>query len=152
MTSSADFLIVGGGIAGLSAASRLVRHGKAIVIEAEDAIGYHSSGRSVSFSHFGNGNSAARGLTAWSQSFFEAPPEGFSHTPLARTVPSLYFAVEETLPDLEALEAEMARFTDRIRRVDAAAMAALCPALRTGAGGAVSGVLDPTGLKLDSDA
>ena len=143
MTSSADFLIVGGGIAGLSAASRLVGHGKAIVLEAEDALGYHSSGRSVSFSHYGIGNIAVRGLTAWSRPFFEAPPDGPSSTPLARSVPSLYFADEEALPALDALEAEMARFTDRIRRIDPAAMAALCPALRTGGGAAVDGVLDP---------
>jgi len=148
----ADFLIVGGGVAGLSAASRLARHGKAIVLEAEDALGYHSSGRSVSFSHYGIGNSAVRGLTAWSRPFFEEPPEGFSPVPLARTVPSLYFATEGAIPALEALEAEMVRFTDRTRRVDSAAMAELCPALRTGPGGAVAGLLDPTGLKLDADA
>ncbi len=148
----ADFLIVGGGIAGLSAASRLVRHGKVVVLEAEDAIGYHSSGRSVSFSHYGIGNSAVRGLTAWSRAFFEDPPGDFCATPLSRTVPSLYFAAEESLPALEALEAEIVRFTDRSRRIDAAAMAALCPALRTGEGGAVTGVLDPTGLKLDGNA
>jgi D-arginine dehydrogenase len=151
MTSDADFLIIGGGVAGLSAASRLVGHGKVVVLEAEAALGYHSSGRSVSFSHYGIGNAAVRGLTAWSRPFFEAPPEGFSPVPLARTVPSLYFAEEETLPALTALEAEMARFTDRTRRIDPAAMAALCPALRTGAGGAVGGVVDPTGLKLDAD-
>ncbi|MEA3051369.1 MAG: D-arginine dehydrogenase [Sphingomonadales bacterium] len=151
MTSLADFLIIGGGVAGLSAASRLVRHGKVVVLEAEEALGYHSSGRSVSFSHYGIGNSAVRGLTAWSRSFFEDPPGGFAAALLARTVPSLYFATEETLPALDSLEAEMARFTDRTRRIDSAAMEALCPALRTGDGAAVSGVLDPTGLKLDAD-
>jgi D-arginine dehydrogenase len=31
-------------------------------------------------------------------------------------------------------------------------MSRLCPALRTGEGAAVTGILDPTGLKLDSDA
>jgi D-arginine dehydrogenase len=149
--SDADFLVVGGGVAGLSAASRLVRHGRVVVLEAEDALGYHSSGRSVSFSHYGIGNAAVRGLTAWSRPFFEEPAEGFAPSPLARTVPSLYFATEETLPALAALEAEMALFTDRTRRIDAAAMAALCPALRTGEGAAVGGVLDPTGLKLDAD-
>ena len=152
MASIADFLIIGGGIAGLSAASRLARHGKVVVLEAEEAVGYHSSGRSVSFSHYGIGNGAVRGLTAWSRPFFENPPEGFCPSPLCRTVPSLYFATEESLPALEALEAEMARFTDRTRRIGSAAMSALCPALRTGEGAAVTGVLDPTGLKLDSDA
>jgi D-arginine dehydrogenase len=147
-----DFLIIGGGIAGLSAASRLARHGRVIVLEAEAALGYHSSGRSVSFSHYGIGDAAVRGLTSWSRPFFEDPPGDFCATPLSRTFPTLYFATEESLPALEALEAEMARFTDRARRTDAAAMSELCPALRTGDGAAVTGVFDPTGLKLDSDA
>jgi D-arginine dehydrogenase len=150
--TAADFLVIGGGIAGLSAASRLVAHGKVVVLEAEAALGYHSSGRSVSFSHYGIGNSEVRGLTAWSRPFFEEQPEGFCPSPLSRTFPSLYFATGESLPALAALETEMARFTGRMRRIDAAAMSALCPALRTGEGAALAGILDPTGLKLDSDA
>jgi D-arginine dehydrogenase len=150
--SDADFLVVGGGVAGLSAAARLVRHGKAIVLEAEAALGYHSSGRSVSFSHYGIGNATVRAMTAWSRRFFEAPPADFSAVPLARAVPSLYFAGAEDLPALDLVEAEMGLFTDLVRRVDPAAMAALCPALRTGPGAAVAGILDPTGLKLDADA
>ena len=150
--TSADFLIVGGGVAGLSAGARLVRHGKVVILEAEEAHGYHSSGRSVSFSHYGIGNSAVRGLTAWSRGFFEDPPGDFCATPLSRTVPTLYFATEDSLAALEALEAEIVRFTDATRRIDPAAMSELCPALRTGQGAAVAGILDPTGLKLDSDA
>ncbi len=144
----ADFLIIGGGIAGLSAAARLARHGRVIVLEAEDALGYHSSGRSVSFSHYGIGNAAVRALTAHSRPFFESQPEGFCATPIARTVPSLYFAAEDALPALAALEAAMAAFTDAIRPVGPAEMASLCPVLT----GAVRGLLDPTGLKLDADA
>jgi D-arginine dehydrogenase len=149
---TADFLIIGGGIAGLSAASRLTRHGKVVVIEAEEALGYHSSGRSVSFSHFGIGNSAVRGLTAWSRAFFEAQPEGFCPSPLCRVAPSVWLATEEMIPALEALHAEMARFTDAVRFIDAGELSALCPVLKTGPGAAIRGVLDPTGLKLDADA
>jgi D-arginine dehydrogenase len=150
--SGADFLILGGGIAGLSAAARLSRHGKVVVLEAEAALGYHSSGRSVSFSHFGIGNSAVRGMTAWSRPFFEAQPEGFCSTPLSRIAQSVYFATEERIPDLLALQAEMARFTDAMQWLDAQGLVALCPVLRTGEGAAVRGILDPTGLKLDADA
>ncbi|MDA7963955.1 FAD-dependent oxidoreductase [Ruegeria sp.] len=42
-----DFLVIGGGIAGLSAGARLSAHGRVTVIEAEDALGYHASGRSA---------------------------------------------------------------------------------------------------------
>ncbi|HHL19927.1 MAG TPA: FAD-binding oxidoreductase, partial [Aliiroseovarius sp.] len=42
-----DFLIIGGGIAGLSAGARLSELGRVTVLEAEDALGYHASGRSA---------------------------------------------------------------------------------------------------------
>jgi D-arginine dehydrogenase len=136
----ADFLIVGGGIAGLSAAARLARHGRVVLLEGEDALGYHSSGRSVSFSHYGIGTAPVRALTAHSRPFF-APP-------LALPFPTLYFADEASLPRLEALAEGMAPFTDAIRTVDGAEMAVLFPPLRPAA---VRGLLDPTGLKLDAD-
>ena len=150
--NSADFLVVGGGIAGLSAAARLARHGRSIVLEGEEALGYHSSGRSVSFSHYGIGNGPVRAMTAWSRSFFEAQPEGFCETPLSRIMPSVYFATEEHLPALDALAADMALYTDAIEPLDAEALVRLCPVVKTGEGGAVRGLLDPTGLKLDADA
>lgn len=42
-----DFLIIGGGVAGLSLASKLAPHGSLTLLEAEDALGYHTSGRSA---------------------------------------------------------------------------------------------------------
>src|SRR5438270_12526219 len=116
--SIADFVIVGGGIAGLSAASRLVRHGKVVVLEAEEALGYHSSGRSVSFSHYGIGNAAVRGLTAWSRDFYERQPEGFCATPVAREMPTLYFATAASINALIALRIEMARFIETLEWID----------------------------------
>lgn len=42
-----DFLIIGGGIAGISAAARLSHLGSVLLLEAEDSLGYHASGRSA---------------------------------------------------------------------------------------------------------
>ena len=42
-----DYLIIGGGIAGISAAARLSEHGETLVLEAEANLAYHSSGRSA---------------------------------------------------------------------------------------------------------
>jgi D-arginine dehydrogenase len=148
----ADFLVIGGGIAGLSAAASLAPHGRTIAIEGEAALGSHSSGRSVAFSHYGIGNRAVRALTAWSRPFFEAPPAGFSPSPIARLFPSLYFAGEDDLERLAAIEAGMADSTNAARRVGEDEMKRLCPLLRTGAGAAIAGLLDPTGLKLDAEA
>jgi len=42
-----DFLIIGGGIAGLSAGARLSELGSVLLVEGESSLGYHSSGRSA---------------------------------------------------------------------------------------------------------
>lgn len=42
-----DFIIIGGGIAGISAAARLAPLGKVLVLEAEDQLAYHTSSRSA---------------------------------------------------------------------------------------------------------
>ena len=42
-----DFAVIGGGIAGISAAARLAPHGEVVVFERESALGYHASGRSA---------------------------------------------------------------------------------------------------------
>ncbi|MBP1805766.1 NAD(P)/FAD-dependent oxidoreductase [Rubellimicrobium aerolatum] len=42
-----DFLVIGGGIAGVSAAARLSRLGSVILLEAEDRLAHHASSRSA---------------------------------------------------------------------------------------------------------
>lgn len=42
-----DFLIIGGGIAGVSVAARLAPFGRVLLLEGEPALGYHASGRSA---------------------------------------------------------------------------------------------------------
>ena len=51
----ADFLIIGGGIAGISAAARLSPHGAVTVLEGEAALAHHASGRSAALfePHYG---------------------------------------------------------------------------------------------------
>jgi D-arginine dehydrogenase len=44
-----DFAIIGAGMAGASIAAELAPHASVVVIEAEDAPGYHSTGRSAAF-------------------------------------------------------------------------------------------------------
>jgi D-arginine dehydrogenase len=152
MPSTADFIIIGGGVAGLSAAARLALHGQVVVLEAEEAVGYHSSGRSAAFYHFGLGNPLVRGLTAWSRPFFDAPPAGFTEVPLATPKAALFIATEAMRAELDDLGAEMRRFTDTVETADEAAMRALCPLLKFGEGGIVAGLVDHGGRSLDADA
>lgn len=59
-----DFLIIGGGVAGLSAAAALSALGTVRVLEAEPATGYHASGRSAAMFFEGYGNPVVRALNA----------------------------------------------------------------------------------------
>ncbi|MGB0959785.1 MAG: NAD(P)/FAD-dependent oxidoreductase [Halocynthiibacter sp.] len=42
-----DFIIIGGGIAGISAAARLSHHGRVLLLEMEASLAYHTSARSA---------------------------------------------------------------------------------------------------------
>lgn len=44
-----DFAVIGAGIAGASVAAELAPHARVLLLEAEDAPGYHSTGRSAAF-------------------------------------------------------------------------------------------------------
>ena len=66
-----DFIIIGSGIAGMSAAYRLSDHGKVIVIEKEAHLGYHTTGRSAAFFTENYGNKTIRALTKASRYFLE---------------------------------------------------------------------------------
>jgi D-arginine dehydrogenase len=68
----ADFLIIGGGIAGVSAAARLSALGSVIVLEAEDALAHHASGRSAALYEPRYGAPAVVGLSMASGAYFKA--------------------------------------------------------------------------------
>lgn len=77
-----DFLVIGGGIAGASAAYELAAHGTVLVLEAESTTGYHATGRSAALFTRNYGNPVVRQVNAASADFFRAPPPGFCATPL----------------------------------------------------------------------
>lgn len=147
---TADFLIIGGGIAGVSAAAHLAPHGRTILLEAETAFGYHSSGRSATYYHFGIGKAVVRGMTAFSRAHFEAPSA--TGADLSRASPALFIAPPAMLADLDILEKEMQPFSSGLERLDADAVRSIVPVLRRGSDGIVAAVIDRTARRLDSEA
>ena len=149
--SSTDILIIGGGIAGLSAASTLSRHAKVTVLEAEEAVGYHSSGRSATMLHYALGDPHVRALTLSSRSFFEELQPDFIDVPLGHRMAILIHAREDELASLDELDAAIAPFAV-MERVDERGILDLCPVIRTGPGGAIGGLVDRNGIRLDTHA
>ena len=99
---AADYLVIGGGIAGASVAHWLAPHGRVILLERESQPGYHSTGRSAALFMESYGTPQVRALTLASRAFFDHPPEGFSEHPLLTPRGAMMVASEEHLPTLEA--------------------------------------------------
>ena len=70
---TSDIVIIGGGIAGLSAASALSASAKVVVLEAEKSIGYHATGRSAAIYIKNYGNATLRALNARSEAPLRTP-------------------------------------------------------------------------------
>jgi len=143
--ASPDILVIGGGIAGLSAAAGLSKHARVTVLEAEEQIGFHSSGRSATMLHYALGDRLVRALTLASRSFFEDPPAGFADAPLGHRMAVLVHAREDERDALDALEAEISHFAE-VERLDAKGVHDLCPLLKDDA---LYGIADRNGIRLD---
>lgn len=138
---TADVLVVGGGIAGLSVAARLAPHVRVVVLESESAPGYHASGRSVAFAHYGLGNVLVRDLTALSMG--ELAAHGSVH-------PALHIATAKDIAALDALEAVHRHYGCDYARVGPEEARALMPALKPEA--CAAALVDHGSLKLDTHA
>ena len=57
-------IVIGGGVAGISAAARLAPHAEVIVLEAENSLAYHASGRSAAMFLRNYGNATIKALNA----------------------------------------------------------------------------------------
>ena len=141
--------VVGGGIAGLSAAWALADNHDVVVVEAELDLGTHATGRSAATLSQTSGLRPVCALARASRPFFEDPPEGFAEHALAKRLGFLWVGRdgdERALDDIAAVAAS--GVAPSARRVDPAEVGALVPAMRRAAI-AAGGVWEPDALKLD---
>lgn len=71
-----DFLVIGGGITGISAAARLSVLGTVTLIEAEVGLGYHASGRSAAMFEETYGSPSTQALNRASRDFLQTANGG----------------------------------------------------------------------------
>jgi D-arginine dehydrogenase len=130
MAASADVAVIGGGMAGASAAYELAAHRKVVLLERETFCGYHSTGRSAASFTENYGNSVIRRLAGASRAFFENPPPGFSETPLVAPRGILTIARADQLDALAEAFAEGRSLVPDLVEVAPADAIARVPILR----------------------
>jgi len=101
MIETSDFLIIGGGIAGAGAAARLAPEASVTVLEMEDALGRHATGRSAAIFIRNYGNQSLRALNAASQPVLENP-DGIAEDTLLTPRGEMLIATEDELDAFES--------------------------------------------------
>ena len=96
-----DFIVIGGGIAGVSAAAFLSEYGAVELFEMESSLAYHTSGRSAAMLVEDYGSDGARPLVKAARGFLESPPEGSVDAPLLSDRAVIWVAGEGGMPVLE---------------------------------------------------
>lgn len=125
-----DIAIVGGGIAGASAAYFLSKQGSVALIEREEHFGYHSSGRTAAQFTVGISADTMRRMAQASRGFLEAPPPGFAEGALLSPRGCLTVGRHENEARLTRLADRLAEAGARAQRLDRDEALALFPALR----------------------
>lgn len=118
---TADFLVIGAGIAGASVAYELAATARVVVLERELQPGYHSTGRSAALFSEIYGNATVRALTQASRSFLVAPAPQFSEIPLLHPRGSLYIATSEQRDVIDSFRnaPDVLRFTRELSTQEA---------------------------------
>ncbi|HEY3785978.1 MAG TPA: FAD-binding oxidoreductase [Steroidobacteraceae bacterium] len=75
--TSADVVIIGGGIAGAGAAYEIAAFADVVLLERESVCGYHATARSAASFTENYGHPVVRRLAMASRAFLQSPPEGF---------------------------------------------------------------------------
>ena len=145
-----DYIVVGGGMAGASAAYELSGFARVLLIEMEERCGYHSTGRSAALYVETYGNRTIRGLTTAGKGFYLNPPLGFTDQPLLHPRGVMLIGRPDQEASLEAAMEEVGGVRSNIRRISAEEAYRRSPVLKAGyVGGAV---LDPDCMDIEVNA
>lgn len=145
-----DFVIIGAGIAGASAAYELAPIGSVLIIEREQFAGYHATGRSAALYVQPYGNPTVRALTRASFRFLYQPPDGFASHPLMAPRGCMYIARDGQLSHLRSMAESERQDGYEFCRLSRRECVGRVPILRSDYVSA--GLLDPTAMDIDVHA
>lgn len=142
-----DFIVIGGGIAGATAAYRLSDYGSVALLEMEDQPGYHSTGRSAAQFTELYGNEPIRALVRLSKEFLLDPPNGFTEAPILTPRGAMFVGTLEQRPAIDAFIAMASAENCPVRELDPTGAREIVPVLREEA--FASAVFEPESTDMD---
>lgn len=140
--TSTKIIVIGGGVAGLTAALALQQWASVTVIERESQLGYHASGRSAALFSESYGNALVRALSRASREALETGGY-FEHKRGA-----LHFGGPEDGEAIDRFALEAQALLPTIRRLSSAEVAKLVPVFN--AGTTSGGVYEPDAMDIDT--
>ena len=127
---TADVVVVGGGIAGASAAYHLSSTHAVVLVEAEAQLAHHSTGRSAALYFENYGSEPVRPLTKASKPFFLDPSPGLADGPLASPRGALWLAGPDQTESLRRTKEEGLSIGTVVEDITPEEAAARVPVLR----------------------
>ena len=147
MSGTADVVVIGGGIAGVSAAYQLASDRSVVLLEREAQLAYHTTGRSAAAYIVNYGGPVAQRLTIASRAFYDQPPPGLVEGPILEPRALLIVGGPNQRADIEALVAAGRALDSRIEQLDTADLIKLVPVLLPEA--AAVGLYEPGAASMD---
>lgn len=137
-----DVAIIGGGIAGISAAANLAPLGSVVLLEAESILGYHATGRSAALYTECYGPGVIPRLTMASRPFFTEGAVDFG------TPRGVMFAATKSQAGITAeLHTKYSVMVPDLARISKAEIRDMCPAIDTSV--ISHGLFEPRAMDLD---
>jgi len=127
-------VVIGGGIAGISTAhscSLIDSSTQVTLVEAENQLAYHTTGRSAALLYENYGAPSVRGLTRASLDFFHNTPEGLTDAPLLSLRPLIHVGTAKQSELIDELIKEGADGTQPTEEISVKEALELFPALNT---------------------
>ena len=145
--SRADIVIIGGGIAGISAGAHLADAGLSVVlVETEATLAYHTTGRSAAQYIENYGNDTVRRLTLGSKPFLMAPPEEFGDGSVLGPRPLLKVGRADRIDELREEVEHAKMLVPSTEFVDGETARSILPILRDDVAGAL---YEPFSMDID---
>ena len=149
---TADYIVIGAGIAGASIAWQLVQDGRSsvLLLERESQPGYHTTGRSAALYMATYGTPNIQALTRASRAFYDAPPLEFGADPILSPRGVIYVAGPDQLDLLKRAYDDARAASPNVEWVDKPALLAQLPCLKPEA--VAAGMSEPEAADIDVHA